>query len=121
MPRQIFRLRGVPDDEATEIRALLTENEIEYYETDAGNWGISMPAIWLRDEQQYQQARALIDKYQQHRQVRIHGEYDQLQKEGNNRSIVDSVIENPVRFIVYLIIILVIVYFSIKPFTSFGS
>jgi len=121
MPRQIFRLRGVPDDEATEIRALLTENEIGYYETDAGNWGISMPAIWLRDEQQFQQARDLIDEYQQRRQTRIHGEYHQLQNEGKNRTIVDSVIENPIRFIVYLIIILVIVFFSIKPFISFGT
>ena len=44
----LFRLRNVPDDEADEVRHLLNENSIEFYETSAGNWGISMPAIWLR-------------------------------------------------------------------------
>ena len=34
MPILLFRLNGVPDDEAEDIRALLHDNAIDYYETD---------------------------------------------------------------------------------------
>ena len=63
----LFALRGVPDDEADEVRELLTEQEIDYYETSAGNWGISMPALWLRDRGQLQEARELLANYQRQR------------------------------------------------------
>lgn len=53
MSKLLFKLRGVPDDEADEIRALLAEKQIEYYETSAGNWGISLPALWLQDDSRY--------------------------------------------------------------------
>ena len=42
MPLQLFNLRGVPEDEAEDIRQLLDEHEIEFYETSAGNWGVSL-------------------------------------------------------------------------------
>lgn len=35
----LFRLSGVPDDEADDVRMLLTDNAIDFYETSAGNWG----------------------------------------------------------------------------------
>ena len=90
MPVQLFRLRGVPDDEAEDIRALLTDNGIDFYETPAGNWGISMPAIWLTDENQLQQAQSLIKTYQQERFVRIRNEYEQLRKDGKNKNFIDE-------------------------------
>ena len=67
MPVPVFRLRNVPDDEAEEIRNLLKHNHIDFYETPAGNWGISMPAIWLNDDDQLERAKELIKEYQQHR------------------------------------------------------
>ena len=45
MSKLLFRLRNVPDDEADEVRELLTQHSIEFYETGAGNWGISMPRV----------------------------------------------------------------------------
>jgi len=50
MAVQLFKLKGVPEDEAEDIRNLLTNHYIDHYETPAGNWGISMPAIWLNKE-----------------------------------------------------------------------
>ena len=64
MSRILFKLRGVPEDEIKEVIALLDENRVDYYETDAGNWGISMPALWLKDENDYPKARELLDNYQ---------------------------------------------------------
>jgi hypothetical protein len=41
-----------------------------------------MPAIWLRDEQQHEQARQLIDEYQQERQSVIREEYVRMKESG---------------------------------------
>ena len=115
MAVKLFTMNGVPDDEAEEVRELLASNGIDFYETSAGNWGISVAAIWLRDESQHPQARLLIEEYQRERLARAREEYAQLQQEGKRRTTIDVIRENPVRFIVYLAMIAAVVYFSTKP------
>lgn len=121
MPVQIFKLRNVPDDEAADVRALLIENDIDFYETSAGNWGISAPGIWLRDESRFAEARALIDAYQAERGRRMREEYERLKRQGRQRSVAQLIAEDPLRAILYLIGIAVILYISIKPFLHFGK
>ncbi|MFO7288296.1 MAG: DUF6164 family protein, partial [Gammaproteobacteria bacterium] len=48
MAKLLLNLRGVPDDEADEIRALLEEHGIAFYETPPSRWGVSAGGIWLR-------------------------------------------------------------------------
>ena len=121
MPVQLFKLRGVPDDEAEDIRELLSGNEIDYYETPAGNWGISMPALWLSDEIQLAKAQRLIAQYEYDRAVRLRAEYDRLKEEGNNKTIIDRIKEHPLRFVIYLAITAAVIYLSIKPFMALGG
>jgi hypothetical protein len=121
MQIRLFSLRSVPDDEAEEIRALLTANGIDYYETPAGNWGMSVPAIWLNDEGQAPKARMLLEQYQRERAVRMRNEYAQLQREGRQRTIMDLVRQNPVQVIIYLAAIAAVIYFSIMPFVNLGT
>ena len=102
MPTRLFAMNGVPDDEAEEVRGVLTAGGIDFYETPAGNWGISSPAIWLNDERQLDQARSLIDAYQRARMVRVREEYAQLEKAGERRTVLDVIKGNPLRFILYL-------------------
>ena len=121
MAVQIFILRGVPEDEAEEVRKLLTDHGIDYYETPAGNWGISMPALWLNNEHQLERAKSLIDDYQEKRLIRVRTEYEQQKREGKHRTIIDEIISHPVRAIVYSAIVVVVLYFSIKPFIDLGQ
>ena len=121
MSVQIMRLRGVPEDEADEVRELLTANKLEYYETPAGNWGVSMPAIWLKDHSRLDEAKRLLDDYQVERQTRARQAYRQLKEAGRQRSIFDTIITDPVRFFGYLLAAAVILYLSIKPFVEFGQ
>lgn len=121
MPVKLFSLSNVPDDEAEDVRALLRAGEIDFYETAAGNWGISAPALWLNDERRLAQARALIDAYEQERMLRAREEYAQRQRDGHNRTIVDVVRENPLRFIAYVAAIVAILYFSTRPFLDIGK
>ncbi len=112
----LFRLRGVPEDEAGDIRRLLSEHDIAFYETDAGNWGISLPAIWLPDDEQLGAARALIDTYQQQRQQRARAAYEERRQRGEQRTIMNKVRESPLLAAIYLVAALAILYLTLMPF-----
>ncbi len=118
MAKLLFKLRGVPDDESQDVRELLTAHDIDYYETSAGNWGISMPGIWLKDETQLDQAKALIERYQQERYTRERDKYEQAVREGRQRTLMDAIKEAPLRFVIYVAIIVLVAYVSISPFLS---
>ena len=121
MAVQVFRLRNVPEDEAQDIRELLSSNQIDYYETPAGNWGISMPAIWINNDEQLALAKSLIKEYQAERLIKAKDEYKRTKSEGLKRTIISELFENPLRFILYISLAAVILYFSIKPFLNFGQ
>lgn len=121
MPAKLFSLHNVPDDEAEEIRELLRSNEIDFYETPAGNWGVSVAYIWLHDENELEKAKALIGDYQQERLIRAREEYAQLVQTGRRRTMGDVIRENPLRFVVYLAAIAAVLYFSTKPFINIGK
>jgi len=118
MPVLLFRLRNVPDDEADDIRILLSGNNIDFYETSAGSWGISLPSIWLPDEKQLHQAKLLIEIYQQEKQSKAKEELTQLYQKGEQRTIADLVKETPLRAALYLVAILLILYISLIPFLN---
>ena len=115
MSVQLFRLKNVPEDEAQDIRELLIKNNIDHYETPPGNWGISMPAIWLSNEEQLEYAKSLIDNYQSERSANHRNQHEQ------HKTIVRGFLENPVQFVLYIAFAVVILYFSIKPFLNFGQ
>lgn len=114
MAKILFRLNGVPDDEANDVRELLANHAIDFYETSPGNWGVSMPAIWLRDDSQFQKARALLDTYQSKRTVRMQAEYERLKREGKHKTFIDAVEQNPVSFIVHLALAVLVIYLSVR-------
>ncbi|HFD87288.1 MAG TPA: hypothetical protein ENJ35_06405 [Gammaproteobacteria bacterium] len=121
MAKKLIVLRNMPDDEIEDIHALLKENGIDYYETPAGNWGISMPALWVENTAEFDQARSLLDEYENDRQQRVKAEYEQLVREGKARTIWDEIREKPFRFLLYTGFIGFILYFSIHPFLNFLS
>jgi hypothetical protein len=120
MSKLLFKLRNVPEDEAEDIRKLLAEHRIDCYETSGGRWGLGMPGIWLVDESRFQEARDLIDHYQEARRNRQNEIHTRLKEEGKNITFLEGIKNNPLRFILYIAIIAVVAYFSIKPFLDFG-
>lgn len=116
MSRLLTKLRHAPDDEIQEIRSLLQEHRIDFYETESGPWGISAPGIWLNDEHQYDRAKALMDDYQENRFREKHEEYERLRLVGQHRTFLQNLLENPVKVILYSLIVGLILYFSISPF-----
>lgn len=121
MARLLFKLNGVPEDEAQDIRALLDENHIDYYETSAGRWGISLAALWLKDDSQLQQAEELIGRYQHERFRRAREEYERLKAAGKLESLIDRFRSDPLRFLLYIVAILAVLYLSSLPFILLGK
>lgn len=75
MSKRLLNLRDVPDDESEEVRALLDEHAIAFYETPPSRWGISMGGIWITRDGDYPRARSLLDDYQAERARRMRAEY----------------------------------------------
>lgn len=118
MAIQLMKLRLVPEDELAEIIELLDTHEVDYYETTAGNWGISMPALWLRDESRLAEVRALLDDYATKRQQQVREQYRRQREAGKARTIFSMLQENPVRVIGALVLIVGLLYFSLMPFIA---
>ena len=116
MPRLLIKLRHAPEDEIREIRSLLQDHHIAFYETQAGPWGISAPGIWLKNEHQYDRARALLDDYEEKRFREKRAEYESLRHAGRHRTFLQNLQENPLQIIFYSLVAGLILYFSISPF-----
>lgn len=119
MAKLLFRMRHVPDDEAEEVRALLAQNNIDFFETFPGNWGISMPALWLKREDQYAEARRLLDVYQDDRRQRVQSEYQESKQRGEVKTTWLAFKESPIRFISYFTLIAIVLFLSLRFFLSF--
>lgn len=115
-----FSLRGVPNDEADDIRDLLTANEIEFYETSAGNWGISLPAIWLHSSEDLEKIRPLFDAYQQQRAISQRALYEQLKQQGQLQGCLLANLHKPARFCLYCGVLALTAYVSVKWLFELG-
>jgi hypothetical protein len=112
----LFKLNGVPEDEAFEIRRLLDEHRIDYYETSAGLFGISLAAIWLRGDEELERAHQLIDGYQQQRYQQAREHYEQQQREGTAETHLQRLWQHPLRSLLFIIAIIAVLYLSTIPF-----
>ena len=116
MPTLLLNLRHVPDDEADEVRALLAENHIDYYETPPNRWGVSMGGIWIRDGEQAQRARRLLNDYQRERARRARSDYEERRRAGTAETIVDRLRRDPVRTLLFTAIAVALFGLLVYPF-----
>ena len=80
MSTRVFKLGGVPSEEADGVRNALLEASISFYETppsppgvSRGGPGMDPEGIWVADED-VNSARAVIDSFQMNWRVRHTGE-----------------------------------------------
>jgi len=116
MATLLIKLNGASDDEVAEIHTLLETHEIDFYETDAGRWGVSVVGFWLRDDTQLAQAQQLLAAYQQERSERVREEYAAQVAAGQHDSFLRRLFRQPLAVFFYLLAILAIFYLSLLPF-----
>ncbi|WP_038247725.1 DUF6164 family protein [Ghiorsea bivora] len=116
MSVMLFKLRGVEDDEADDIRALLESHDIDFYETTNGRWGLGFAAIWLHDETQLEQGKVLIRTYQVQRYKDAQATYAELCVQGEQPTVWKKVKQNPVQVFLVLLAVLIVAIFALSPF-----
>ena len=121
MAKKLIITRNMPDDEVADIERLLRDNDIPFYLTPAGNWGISVPAFWVESADDYPRARKLLDDYEAARQQRVRAEYEAQKRAGTQRTIIDEIREYPLRFLITIAFIGFLLYVTLYPFIDFLS
>ncbi len=116
MSNLVFKLNSVPDDEANEIRQLLDEAEIPFYETDSGRWGLGFAAIWMKDNERLENAKDLIQDYQMARYQRVTEEHQKQAESGDKISRTEFFLTAPIKFSVLIIFAGFLAYFTVIPF-----
>lgn len=116
MARLLFRLRHVPEDEAEDVRQLLTDHDLAFYETSAGNWGISMPGLWLHNDGDFEKANALLQNYQTERQSRMRQAYHDAKAAGTAETQWQRFRSEPAKVLLCLSAALTLLYFSVTLF-----
>ena len=118
MSHLIFKLNSVPEDEADEIRQLLEEADISYYETETGRWGLGLAAIWVKEKSLVKQAKELIDTYQKERYLRVQEEHQKMEETGEKISRLEFFMQSPIKFTLLIGFALALAYFTVIPFFS---
>ncbi|HEU4813460.1 MAG TPA: DUF6164 family protein [Xanthomonadaceae bacterium] len=82
MSKLLLNLRHVPDDEADDVRAMLDEARIAFYETKPSAWGISAGGIFVTEDADAPEAKRLMAIYQGERRTRARAEHAAAQRDG---------------------------------------
>lgn len=103
MSKLLLNLRDVPDDEADDVRAMLDERKIAFYETKPSFWGVSTGGIWIKHREDFAEAESLMAEYQRQRRTKARAEYHAAKREGTVKTVWDNFRESPLRVIAALL------------------
>ena len=113
MSKLLLNLRGVPDDEADDVRRFLDSGGIGYYETPPSLWGTA-GGIWV-DDGDVAEAKSLMAEYQRARQARARGERAEAERNGTARTFTDVLRAEPLRVALALIGVALLLGLSAVP------
>lgn len=115
MSKLLLNLRNVPDDEADEVRTLLREEGIEFYETQAGRWRLSLAGIWVKQDADYPRAKLCFDAYQRERTERVRAEHAAARARGEMPTVLDNLRENPTGVLLAVAVIIGLLALMLWP------
>ncbi|MGM0450875.1 MAG: DUF6164 family protein [Pseudomonadota bacterium] len=119
MGHLLLNLRNVPEDEYEEVKALLEEHDLPYYETEPSRWMVSFGGIWLEDAARLEEAEQLLADYQAERAEKARAVHEEALARGEAETPGQRYRHNPLAFIGALIGIGVILYLALVPFLTF--
>ena len=121
MTTLIFKLKDVPDDEAADVRELLAENDIYFYETHAGFWRLGVDALWLPDDTNLERAREIIKTYQLERTSSQQKAYADLVEQGEAPTLWQNFLLSPLRFVLLIVAVFFVLTLTLAPFGFMGK
>jgi len=116
MSKLLLNLRHVGDDEYSDVCALLDQHRMAWYRTEPSPWGISNGGLWLRDDTQLEQARALLATYQAARGERVRAERAQALRDGTAETFSSLFRRRPAYVLLMLSVMAVVASLVLLPF-----
>lgn len=116
MSKLLLNLYQVPDDEAAEVRALLEQHRIEFYETAPNRWGISHGGIWVTRDEDAAEAKRLMAEYQGERRQRARSDYAAARRDGTADTVWTLFRADPVRMLLMGLGIVIVLVLTALPF-----
>lgn len=114
MAKILCRTANMPEDERMDLYELFQQHEIDFYETQAGFWGVGVAALWIRNKADYDSATQLFDDYQQQR--------SQNEEKSPSTSIVGGLyrgfLQKPLLFLLTTMIVFGVLFISLYPFMN---
>jgi len=120
MAHLLLNLRHVPEDEAQEVRDLLNEHQLLFYETEPSLWGISAGAIWLSRDADIAPARELMAEYQRERGERKRAEYRDAVQAGTAATFGQRCRQHPLGGVSAFILVGGLLFITLVPFLTIG-
>jgi hypothetical protein len=105
MSKLLLNLKMVLDDEADDVRAMLEEHDIAFYETAPSRWGISYGGIWVQEDGDIGRAKQLMADYQQRRQVQARAEHAAVVRDGTAETFMTVLRREPARVVLTVLAI----------------
>lgn len=115
MSKLLLNLRYVPDDEAADVRKLLDDQDIAWYETDPGNWWISAGGIWVKHDADLARAREAMAAYQADRAQVARATQARDVAEGRAETFADRLREDPAGVAIRIVGMLLILALMALP------
>jgi hypothetical protein len=97
MSKLLLNLRQVPEDESDDVRAMLREAQLEFYETQPSRWGVSYGGIWITHDADVAEAKRLMADYQAGRRERARAERAAELRDGTAETFADVARREPLR------------------------
>ena len=116
MSKLLLNLRHVGDDEYKDVCTLLDQHRIAWYRTEPSPWGISNGGLWLRDDAQFDRARALLADYQVERGERMRAERAQALRDGTAETFSSLFRRRPAYVLLMLSVMAVVASLVLLPF-----
>ncbi len=109
MTKKVYDTNWASPEEVSDILALLQRHAISHYETPKGVFGLSIGAIWVDDDSDYNPARQIIEEYDKARALRVRQQYESAAQGTGLVAILLNVrkliVERPHQAFLYLVII----------------
>lgn len=117
----LMNLRNVPDEEADEVRALLAEHGIEYYESQPSLLGFASAAIWAHHKEQVPRAKKLLAEYQEELQQRVRAEHEARVRAGTAETLGSSFRREPLRVVAAFAGVAFLLSLALVPFVMLAT
>ncbi|MGY6587949.1 MAG: DUF6164 family protein [Wenzhouxiangella sp.] len=120
MPKLLLNLRDVPEDEIEEVLALMEAHRFSVYRTPRGIFGVTPGGIWLREAEDYPDAKRVMDGYQEERARKAQAAYARAVEEGRADTWWSLVRRHPVKTLVHLGLAIFILMVFFAPMIQLG-